>query len=251
MMTAYHKMWKPFSIKYHAVEHEFMCKTPKGKWLAGICDAIVFHEGRWWIMETKTAARLDDDYIKRMRHKMQPMMYVYALKKLMGDNPLADGAHYRDIAGVLYDFIQKPAMRRKKATPPDKLKFTTGGEPYKSNRDADEHNVDYINRMHDWYEDNKHHLMRRVEVVYSDSTIDSFAKGIHKTIRKIDVCREEDLWTETWGACQAYNRPCEFAAYCHSASSPMVLESFYKKREKRFAEFRKDIGGKDDSNATD
>tara|TARA_Y100001963_G_scaffold157231_1_gene252872 strand:+ start:4487 stop:5491 length:1005 start_codon:yes stop_codon:yes gene_type:complete len=251
MMSAYHRVWRGNGVKYHDTELEFTCVTEKGKKLAGICDAIVYHEGRWWIMETKTAATVDESYIDRMRHQRQALLYTYAIKRLLGGTKIDDHARYRDIAGVLYDFIQKPTLKRKKATPEDKRKYTKGGDLYKGQRENDESDLDYTNRMHDWYAATMYESIRRVEVVFSEHQLDAFAEDLHKSIRLIELCDSEDAWPMALSACHAYNRACEFAPYCRSANSPLILQSFYRQREKKFAEFREDIGGKDASNVTD
>lgn len=257
MMAAYHRKWLGSELEYYNVESAFMCQTDRGKVLAGICDGIVKHDGRWWILETKTTAALDEGYVSRMKRQRQVLLYTYAIKRLKGEIQLAGHPEYnRDIAGVLYDFIQKPPAKRKKATPPEKRRYTKDGELYKAQRETDESDVFYMNRMHDWYQDNGDAAMQRVEVVITDRQLDEFEKDLHKAIWLLERLKskeykeefgEDAAWPESKSACHAYNRPCEFKDYCHSDDSPIVLKNFYRKREKKFSEFKENI---DDNTTT-
>ena len=253
MIMAYDRRWKSgySTIEYHAIEKEFICQTEKGVTLAGICDGIVLHDGRWWILETKTASALDDAYINRMGYQRQALLYTYAIKRLLGDTLIpAYLDRYSSVVGVLYDFIQKPTCKRKKATASDKRRYTKNGELYKGQRERDESDIDYLNRMHDWYRENGMQAMRRVEVVFTDSQLDAFVSDLHNAIDIIEMCRSNDAWPMSLSACHAYNRPCEFNDYCRSGDSAIVLRNFYRKREKKFAEFEENIGGENDSITT-
>ena len=244
MIAAYtrvHKYEKE-TTKYHAIEHEFICNAGNNRKFAGICDAIVYRDSNWWILETKTAATVDESYFNRMKKQRQALMYVYALKYLSGDVTITGDVKYKHIAGVLYDFIQKPSLRRRKATPPEKRRYTKDGELYKGQREVDESDVDYINRMHDWYVENEKEVITRMEVVFTDNQIYKFAFDINTAVGVMEFCEGEGIWPPSYAACHSHNSPCEFVDYCWSADSPMVLDSFYRKREKRFAEFENDIG---------
>lgn len=91
----------------HKPEFEFMMpmRTSHGKSttlsIAGKLDDLVKIDGRWWIVEYKTASRLDASYFDRLYVDSQIAMYMYAME-LLGYDP----------AGVIYRVIRKPSLRR-------------------------------------------------------------------------------------------------------------------------------------------
>lgn len=91
----------------HKPEFEFMLpmRTGRGKSttmaIAGKLDDLAFIDGRWWIVEYKTASRLDGGYFDRLYVDSQITMYMYAMDQ-MGYDP----------AGVIYRVIRKPSLRR-------------------------------------------------------------------------------------------------------------------------------------------
>ena len=234
-------------LEYLSIEEPFRCKTPMGKSLAGICDGIVRDVGgKLWVLETKTAATVDESYKKRMSHQRQAMLYTYAMTRATGHSGY-------DVVGVLYDFVQKPSIRRKKATPADKMRYTKDGELYSGQREYDEGDAEYMERIRKWYHDGPEGKLQRMEVVFSRHQLDAFEKSIHKTIKLIEVCGEEfgeDGWPESQSACMANRTPCEFSDYCWSGDSELQLRSFYRKKERRFMEFKESMGDEDATNTT-
>ena len=106
LLEGYFNRYEPF--KEHKPEYQFELPmmTGKGKSttlaIAGKVDDLVKIDGRWWIVEYKTASRLDGSYFDRLYVDSQITMYMYAMQRL-GFNP----------AGVIYRVIRKPSIRRK------------------------------------------------------------------------------------------------------------------------------------------
>lgn len=95
------------AFEEHKPEYEFSLpmKTHHGSSrklvIAGKLDDLAFIEGRWWIVEYKTASRLDASYFDRLYVDSQISMYMSAMQR-MGYNP----------AGVIYRVIRKPALKK-------------------------------------------------------------------------------------------------------------------------------------------
>lgn len=107
LLETYFEIFPPF--QFHQPEKQFnmpMMISPKSRsrkyMLAGKIDDLVELDGRHWIVEYKTASRLDASYFDRLYVDSQISMYMYAMERLG-----------YDIAGVIYRVIRKPALRMK------------------------------------------------------------------------------------------------------------------------------------------
>ena len=96
------------AFEHHKPEFEFELpmltdrgrKSTKLK-IAGKLDDLVKINNRWWVVEYKTASKLDASYFDRLYVDSQITMYMYAMERL-GYNP----------AGVIYRVIRKPSLRK-------------------------------------------------------------------------------------------------------------------------------------------
>lgn len=107
LLSNYFDRYEPFEIE--KPEYKFklpMYTWPSGKksrtfFIAGKLDNFVQIDGRWWVVEYKTASRLDASYFDRLYLDSQITMYVTAMRRL----------DY-DVAGVIYRVIRKPTLKR-------------------------------------------------------------------------------------------------------------------------------------------
>ena len=108
-----------YFIKYPAFEShkpelnfQLAMKTKKGystkMAIAGKIDDLVLIDDQYWIVEYKTASRLDASYFDRLYVDSQITMYMYAMERL-GYN----------VVGVIYRVIRKPQLKRKANEPKD------------------------------------------------------------------------------------------------------------------------------------
>lgn len=106
-LSGYFEHYKPFENAETEVGFKLRLLKPGGAttrlhWLAGKIDAIDRRPDGDWIVEYKTASRLDAGYFDRLYVDSQITTYMYAAKR-MGYNP----------RGVIYRIIRKPQLRRK------------------------------------------------------------------------------------------------------------------------------------------
>ena len=107
LLTNYFERFPAF--EEHEPEKLFVLpmKTRKGSSttmvISGKIDDLVKIDGRYWIVEYKTASRLDSSYFDRLYVDSQITMYMYAMTRLG-----------YDVAGVIYRILRKPALRRMK-----------------------------------------------------------------------------------------------------------------------------------------
>ena len=105
LLEGYFKRYEPFQEHKPEFQFELPMKTGRSQStvmaIAGKLDDLVKIDDRWWIVEYKTASRLDASYFDRLYVDSQITMYMYAMQRL-GYNP----------AGVIYRVIRKPSIRR-------------------------------------------------------------------------------------------------------------------------------------------
>ena len=106
LLSGYMKLYGPFEDHKPEFEFQIRMKTPRGGFsnrlmLAGKIDDIVHENGREWLVEYKTASKLDASYFDRLYVDSQITMYMLAAKRL-GYRP----------AGVIYRVLRKPQIRK-------------------------------------------------------------------------------------------------------------------------------------------
>lgn len=107
LLQCYFERYAPFEDENPELAFKLPMLTRKGKksrtyYIGGKLDNLVKIGGRYWIVEYKTASRLDASYFDRLYVDSQITMYVMAMRR-MG----------YDIAGVIYRVIRKPTLRKR------------------------------------------------------------------------------------------------------------------------------------------
>ena len=233
MLKAYTDRYADDDWTYDAVEKQLHVVNPldcDGVDIRGVADAIVLIGGRRYLVETKTTARIDGTYLESLWYKRQTLMYSWLLD---------------DIAGVIYDLIQKPSIRRLKATPEEKRKYTKDGMLNARQRAVDESDEEYSARLDDWYE-LRPEALHRETVIHSEAQIQMFEADISGVAALVKHFEREGHWPRSLSACFAYGRPCEFALFCQSNNSQMILDTHFQKRERPHPELEEE----DDSTNT-
>jgi len=213
---------------YEAVEKQMSCANAfEGVDVRGVIDAIVTTmNGERFIVETKTTARIDGTYLESLWYKRQTLMYSWM-----------DG----DVDGVVYDIIQKPTIRRLKATPEDKRKYNKDGDLNRKQREHDESDGEFMERLRSWYRDHPEALHRE-KIVHTEDQIAAFRNDLSDIASLLKHFEAKGSWPRNLNACFAYGRPCEFAQYCQSDRNPMILDSYYKKRDDVHPELEEEDG---------
>ena len=227
MMEAYCKKYCDESGAFVKVEYEFSFDLSEG-WadttLCGVVDAIAKAGEGHLIYETKTTGRIDGAYLERLWSARQTLIYNWVLNE-MGWN----------IQGVVYDLVQKPTIRRLKATPIEKRKYTksatTGAKVLRKNqREYNETDAEFLDRLHRWYLEHPGALHREL-VVYSQHQLSDIKADVRDTWHELNWHMKTGKWPRSLAACHRYNRPCEFAPLCGAANPQLIMDTHYQKRE--------------------
>lgn len=202
--NAYKQRWGPSHAKRWLVgylEHElsFNLELASGYQYRGIVDAVVEMDGSNFLLETKTTGAVIDDYIAKMEHALQPALYLLAAKH----SP--ELVHY-DIQGLILDVTRRPGIRQKRGEDDDA----------------------FIQRVADWYFDNKETAFGRALITKSDNYLEDLAGEL----MMITDLQDQGLFAKNRDACYAFRRQCGFYPVCFQGDT-LENEELYQIRKRR------------------
>lgn len=224
MLEGYDMHWEGENLKYLQMEVPWVAEFESiNTTLAGVADALVEKDGKLYILETKTLASITPDYIENLWSSRQAMMYMQFMKSNLR------------ISGVIFDLVQRPAMRRKLATPVEKRRYKVDKKTkeetlYANQRERDQTQGEYYTDLVDWYRNHPEAFMR-VEVTYTDNQMAQMMDDLNKVVAEIDWRTEYNIWPRALDACNARNRKCRFNTYCGSGCNDVILENHFNKKE--------------------
>jgi len=222
MVEAYHARYKDERGNFDSIEEEFEEMLDHDVSLCGVVDAM--KDGV--IYETKTVGRIDGAYLERLWQARQTLIYCAVM----------------EVSTVIYDLVEKPSIRRYKATPMEKRKYVTDkatGEQrlHAKHREYDESDAEYLTRLREWY--GKHpEALHREEIIYSDNQLAAIWGDVKAEVKRLQWHMKEGVWPRSLNSCHRYNNPCEFAPLCGSGGSKLVLDTHYQKKDKTHSELK-------------
>lgn len=236
LMAGYSIRWSAVMVDFEvlAVEREFRApvvsptgKRARGLKLAGKIDVIVRKrgDGTTWLVEHKTSgADLSpgSTYWQRLRMDSQVSLYF--------DGGAA--CKLGEIAGCIYDVIEKPGIRPLKATPTEARKYTQAGRLYANQREADETVEEYTRRLVDLVTTEPEAYFQRSEVIRLDGELDAARTDVFETVAAMRSMARRGVAPRNVDNCHAYGRACEFLSVCDGTGS---LEDDTKFQQVAFA----------------
>lgn len=179
------------------VEREFSSEIDKfyHHRFVGKADGIVKRkaDGKYFILEHKTAAIVDDDYIAQKQIDSQTMTYAIYLSESMGI----------EISGAIHDILTKQKIRLKKG-------------------EAEE---EFCQRLlDDVTEDN----FTRIIVEFDKQELEDFRIGLNHATDDLCHC---DSYYKCTGQCISRYGACEYLPLCRNKCDLSGLESLYSMRK--------------------
>jgi hypothetical protein len=123
------------------------------------------------------------------------------------------------VEGCIYDVLARPGLEPKKATPPDKLRWTKAtakepARPYTGQRLTDETPDEYSARIREDIAERLEHYFARFMVVRLEAEERASAANDWQTALMIRASERLNLWPQNPGSCGMYNRSCAFLGAC-------------------------------------
>lgn len=194
IMKVYHEKYSFNEFEVIALEEKFEYET-KDFILKGKVDGIVKLDGKYYILEHKTASRIDAGYIDRLTIDEQIHIYAMCIQEKLGVK----------IEGIIYNIIEKSQIRLKK------------------NETLEEFTERFIKEY------TEKDLFHRQHIPIYNESIALLVKDIDSTAYCIKEAIEKDLFYKNPSFCFNYNKPCPYFNICRSNDNSLIIENEYER----------------------
>lgn len=192
--------------------------------LAGKVDGIVRIGGDYFVLEHKTAAQLDSDYLERLWTDFQITIYSWYVEQTMGI----------PITGILYNVLVKAKLQQSKGETEAEFlerraeliaKSKTGKSSAK--RRMPETDDEFQQRLGEKYTDPT--MLHREMLYLSRDRFEILRSELWELTQAFLDARRRGVFYQNTAFCFNYQRPCPYFALCRSNGNPNVIENFYQR----------------------
>ena len=190
--------------------------------MAGKADAIVqLHDGMY-LLEHKTAASIDGNYLDKLWTDTQIALYSYYLRELG-----------YPIVGIIYNVLLKSRLKQSPGETQDEYearhaelaaKNKSGKSTAK--RQMPETNEEFQGRLAAWY--SKPDAFHREFIYLSEERLAMLQDEVWEITQQYLDARRRGKWLLNTSSCFSYQRPCEYLSYCQSGFNPNVAENLFE-----------------------
>lgn len=149
--------------------------------LAGKVDGLLHKDGRWWLVEYKTAGMVDKNYIDHLMLDQQLTTYIYGLQRQEGVK----------ISGIIYRMLRKPSIRQRKNE--------TVGQ--------------FTDRLSQDYKDRPEFYFYEEQLYRTQEDLDEFERELWSITQDLLKCRREGLWYRNTSRCRDWGS-CDYLPLC-------------------------------------
>jgi hypothetical protein len=232
MMSAYATRYAVDNLEVVALERNFegaivnpaTGAASRSFVLAGKVDGIVRIGGGHFILEHKTAAQIDGDYLEKLWTDFQITIYAHYIEQTMGI----------PITGILYNVLVKAKLQQGKGETEEEFqerraellaKSKTGKTTAK--RKQPESDEDFQQRMAEKYADPS--MFHREMLYLSRDRFDILRSELWELTQAFLDARRRGVFYQNTAFCFNYQRPCAYFPLCRSNGNPNVIENFYQR----------------------
>ncbi len=219
---------EPFEVV--ALEQEFSVPLidPRsgkqiGEWKrGGKVDGIIRmrRSGKLWLMEHKTAARIDAAYLGKLWLDFQITSYSGVAAEVYGE----------PLEGVLYNVTRKlPKAQRARKLPETDGEWDVRYEAAKNKkllkRKLGETDGEYAERLCHSYRDGE--MFHREEILLDALSIDKVQLETAMIVEDINQARRDGTWYRNTDNCFKFYKGCEYLPLCRSHENPLLIDAHY------------------------
>ena len=162
--------------------------------LAGKVDGLIRIEGKYYVLEHKTASSIDGGYLERLWTDFQITLYAYYLEQTLGIH----------IVGCLYNVLLKSRLKQRR----------------------NESDAEFQARLLTKYDQPE--MFHRELLYLSRDQFTVLRAELWELTQAFLDARRRNIWYQNTNFCFHFNRPCPYFALCRSNDSPNVIENFYQ-----------------------
>jgi hypothetical protein len=232
MMSAYATRYASDSLEVVALEKNFegaivnpaTGAASRSFVLAGKVDGVVRIDGEHFILEHKTAAQVDGDYLEKLWTDFQITIYAHYIEQTMGI----------PITGILYNVLVKAKLQQGKGETEEEYqerraellaKSKTGKTTAK--RKQPESDEDFQQRLAEKYSDPE--MFHREMLYLSRDRFDILRSELWELTQVFLDARRRGVFYQNTAFCFNYQRPCPYFSLCRSNGNPNLIDNFYQR----------------------
>jgi len=193
--------------------------------LAGKVDGIVEIDGEVFLLEHKTAATIDGDYLEKLWVDFQILLYAYALERYLGIR----------IAGVLYNILVKARLRQGQGETDAEFR-TRAAELAAKNKNGrtsaqrkyPESDADFQGRLREKYADPA--MYHRELLYFSREQITGIERELWQLSQQFLHARHHGWLYRNTSYCFHYGTPCAYYPLCRANGAAHVIANLYEHR---------------------
>jgi hypothetical protein len=195
--------------------------------ISGKVDGVIQTEDGIFILEHKTASRIDAAYLDKLWSDMQIQLYSHFIEKAYGWK----------ISGVLYNILAKPSsqMKQKGGETDEEFadRISTAKAPGRCRQQMAESDEEFQERLAEWYADAPQERFHREILYFTTRDIEDLQSELWELTQQYLTAQRTDdgrgFYRNT-SQCWMYNHPCDFLPICRSHDNQdMVINSFFTK----------------------
>jgi len=193
--------------------------------LAGKVDGIVQIEGELFLLEHKTAATLDSEYLEKLWMDFQILLYAYALERYWGLR----------IAGVIYNILVKAKLRQGQGETEAEFRqrvvdLSARNKSGKSTaqRKYPETDADYQGRLRAKYTDAS--MFHREMIYFSREQLAEVEAELWLLSQQFLQARRHGWFFRNTGYCFHYGSPCAYYPLCRANGAAHIIANLYERR---------------------
>ena len=192
--------------------------------LAGKVDGVVRIGSEHFILEHKTAAQVDGDYLEKLWTDFQITLYAHYIEETMGI----------PITGILYNVLVKVKLQQGKGETEEEFrarraellaKSKTGKTTAK--RKQPESDDEFQLRLAEKYADPE--MFHREMLYLSRDRFVILRSELWELTQSFLEARRRGVFYQNTAFCFNYQRPCPYFPICRSNGNPNLIENFYQR----------------------
>jgi hypothetical protein len=190
--------------------------------IAGKVDGIVRCHDGLYLLEHKTAASVDANYLDKLWTDTQIALYCYYLRELG-----------YPIVGVIYNVLLKSRLKQGKGETQEEFEIRKAELAAKNKsgkttakRQMPETDDEFQSRLTEWY--SRPEAFHREFIYLSEDRLAMLQDEVWEITQQYLDARRRGKWLLNTSNCFSYQRPCEYLAYCQSGFNPNVADNLYE-----------------------
>lgn len=190
--------------------------------IAGKADAIVRRRDGLYLMEHKTAASIDANYLEKLWTDTQIALYCFYLRQLG-----------YPIVGVLYNVLLKCRLKQRSGETAEEYasrraelaaKNKSGRSTAK--RQMPETDEEFQARLAQWYA--RPEAFHREQIFLSEDRLEMLQEEVWEITQQFLDARRRGKWLLNTSNCFSYQRPCEYLPFCQSGFNSNISENLFE-----------------------